>query len=1026
MLKDIFIEALNNVNQKSFEDFFTYFEYKYSFNFDENYERPYLLLELYLKESDLKLVYFTIDSSGLVDFDCNICEINEYYHEDYCPHVSMMLAKFYLDHKDEIILKLNEFEDFETNRQIIVDQKEFDKEINNVLDSKKLINQIDKSNKVNIQVHFETFYNNDFVIELYVGYAKKYKIKDFNKFLRLVLNNEYFKYGKELAFIHNIEVFDEYSKNIILYLLHDVARRELISPHNYINKQIDDFLNISKGNYVYIDECRYYVQNEPIELKFIINDDFKILTSLDEKRIKFFGNDFIRDDENLTITPLSNHKEISDLFHLLKAHPHSNIRKQIVSFKNIYINKFPEHFIINEDVNKLIKESTLSIDSYFDYVDKKITCNNKLLRNSEEVDPTSITDEFENQIIRDYYSLLESYDFKNLTIDENGDIFKFLNSSLTDFKSFGKVYLSENLVNKKVSIFSPPSIRVQLKGSILDVTLETSKFSEEELLSIYNAIKRKKKYILIGENFIDLNNESAQDFALELENYKLIENKKVIHTAKAPLYCAFKSLEGNNKVNIDKYLEDAFEEIKHFDKASIETNLINGELRPYQEDGIKWLKTLYKYGLGGILADDMGLGKTIEIIGFLNEIKPNGPVLIVCPKSLVFNWMNEFNKFSNKTKVIPISGLSKEREKSIKKITGKCVVLISYDTLRNDIDKFCSIDFDCVILDEAQYIKNAFAKKTNAVKKIKSKHQFALTGTPIENNIYDLWSIFDFLMPEYLQSLADFKSSYESNEEYVKKVKVLISPFVLRRRKKDVLKQLPEKYEVYITCEMLEEQRKLYDSYRVELKRKLNQADTKDTIQILSFLTRMRQLCVDPSLFIENYTGGSGKINTLVDIINKKTSENHRILVFSQFVSALEIVKKKLKSNGILYEVITGETSAKERVNICEKFNNDETIKVVLISLKAGGTGLNLIGADTVIHLDPWWNLAAENQASDRAHRIGQIHNVEVIKLVAENSIEQRVINIQNEKKELVDILISNNDQSIKKITLSEIKKLLI
>jgi len=424
----------------------------------------------------------------------------------------------------------------------------------------------------------------------------------------------------------------------------------------------------------------------------------------------------------------------------------------------------------------------------------------------------------------------------------------------------------------------------------------------------------------------------------------------------------------------------------------------------------------------------MGLGKTIETIAFINAIKNNKPILIVSPKSLVFNWVSEFNKFAEDIPVYPIIGTVEERAKIIKKIKNDKfgVYFISYDSLRNEYENLLDFTFDVCILDEAQFIKNMHAKKTNAVKQLSALHTIALTGTPIENNIYDLWSIFDFLMPHYLLDYEDFKDSYEHNEEYYEIVRDKVAPFILRRRKEDVLKDLPEKFEVIITTEMSQEQRKLYDAFRLQAKEQLKAKDGGSKImEVLSIITRLRQICVDPSTFVDNFVGESGKITALKDIIKDKLADGHRFLIFSQFVSALNIVKDEIEKMGIKYFMITGDTSAKERLKICNDFNQDEDYKIVLISLKAGGTGLNLVGADVVVHLDPWWNYSAESQASDRAHRIGQTRTVEVIKLIAENSIEEKVVNLQNEKKELVDKVISDNDSSIKSLSIKDLKSIL-
>ena len=563
---------------------------------------------------------------------------------------------------------------------------------------------------------------------------------------------------------------------------------------------------------------------------------------------------------------------------------------------------------------------------------------------------------------------------------------------------------------------------------MLEVLVDNSVYSDEELKAILIGLKRKKKFVKVGDNFISLLSDETKEFYNIAKDFDLIDENNLVKKKEAPLYYAFKAFgKDNSFLSMDTYIEDVFNELKNFSTKEVDIPQIAGDLRPYQIDGVKWLSILYKYSLGGILADDMGLGKTIETIAFINLIKSDKPILIVSPKSLVFNWLSEFNKFAKDIPVSAIIGTVEERKKVIKKIKNDKfgVYLISYDSLRNEYENLSDLTFDVVILDEAQFIKNVHAKKTNAVKQMNALHTIALTGTPIENNIYDLWSIFDFLMPYYLLDMDEFKDSFENDDDYYKIVKGKVAPFILRRTKEDVLKDLPEKYEVIITTEMSDEQRKLYDAYRLKAKEELKSSNGSKVMEVLSIITRLRQICVDPSTFVENFTGESGKIATLKGLIEDKLKDGHRFLVFSQFVSALNIVKDEIEKMGIKYFMITGDTPAKERLRICNEFNDNEEYKIVLISLKAGGTGLNLVGADVVVHLDPWWNYSAQNQASDRAHRIGQTRTVEIIKLIAENSIEERVVNLQNEKKELVDKVISNDDSSIKSLSIKDLKSIL-
>lgn len=389
--------------------------------------------------------------------------------------------------------------------------------------------------------------------------------------------------------------------------------------------------------------------------------------------------------------------------------------------------------------------------------------------------------------------------------------------------------------------------------------------------------------------------------------------------------------------------------------------------------------------------------------------------------------MNEFEKFSENEKIIPLYGNANERKKLIQSIDPdkKISYITSYDSLRNDIENYKDIHFDLVILDEAQFIKNTQAKKTQSVKTLNAEHRLVLTGTPIENSVLDLWSIFDFLMPGYLPSLEDFKSLSERDPNYLKVIKKSVAPFILRRVKQDVLKDLPNKYEVIVSCEMKEEQRKTYDAFKKIAADTLNSGDNKSIFSVLPYLMRLRQTCITPSLFADNFKGESGKLNSLYNIVDEEIDNGNKILIFSQFVEALNIIESHLKNEGIQYFKITGQTPSKERLEICSTFNVNNKYKVCIISLKAGGTGLNLTGANVVIHLDPWWNYAVEEQASDRAHRIGQVRNVKVIKLICENSIEQRVIELQNMKKEIVKQVVSSDDSSITNLTKDDIKFIL-
>jgi SNF2 family DNA or RNA helicase len=470
-------------------------------------------------------------------------------------------------------------------------------------------------------------------------------------------------------------------------------------------------------------------------------------------------------------------------------------------------------------------------------------------------------------------------------------------------------------------------------------------------------------------------------------------------------------------------------------------NNIQAELRPYQVTGYKWLRTLAEHELGGILADDMGLGKTLQSIVYIasilrednnkNATRPH--FLIVCPTSLIYNWLDEIENFAPFITASVISGVPQERKELIESYQNYDVLITSYPLIRRDITIYEEINFHTVFIDEAQFIKNESSLNAKSVKRLVANHRYALTGTPIENSLSELWSIFDFIMPGYLHSHSKFVELYEKpilkeDKEALEDLHQHISPFILRRMKKDVLTELPDKYESKMLTELSEEQKKVYLSYldniRNDIHTELSDGGLdRNRMKILAALTRLRQICCHPSTFLENYQGGSGKLDLLMELIPEAIANDHRILVFSQFTSMLRIIEEELKDMNISYFYLEGSTPTEERNENVKRFNNGEG-KVFLISLKAGGTGLNLVGADTVIHYDPWWNPAVEEQATDRVYRIGQQNKVHVLKLITKGTIEEKIFKLQRKKKELSDSIISSKEVFINTLSREELEEL--
>ncbi len=518
-------------------------------------------------------------------------------------------------------------------------------------------------------------------------------------------------------------------------------------------------------------------------------------------------------------------------------------------------------------------------------------------------------------------------------------------------------------------------------------------------------------------------------------------------TIKLPIYRAMyleKLFKEMNNTNIQKneYYKKMISEIedRHIDINTKIPKKLNTELRTYQKIGYKWLKTLEQYKMGGILADDMGLGKTVQvltvILSYIQENKEKAKnSIIVCPSSLTLNWYNEIQKFTPTIKTLVISGDYLERKRKIETINNYQIVITSYDSLKRDIDLYTQYNFKYIVADEAQYIKNNNTKNSKAVKLINAETKFALTGTPIENSLSELWSIFDFIMPGYLYKYKKFKELYEipiiknQDEEKMNKLKKQIEPFILRRTKSEVLTELPDKTVTILSNEMKEEQYSIYMSYMAQARDEIMyQIDMKgfekSQIKILSLLMRLRQICCHPKLFLSEYTGESSKLNQCIEIIQDAVLGGHKILLFSSYTSMFEIIEEQLKKLEINYLKLTGQTKVGERIKLVDEFNTNKNIKVFLISLKAGGTGLNLTGADMVIHYDPWWNLSAENQATDRTYRIGQKKNVQVYKLITKNSIEEKIYELQQKKAKLIDNMLSTDATFISKLSKDDIMAL--
>lgn len=666
-----------------------------------------------------------------------------------------------------------------------------------------------------------------------------------------------------------------------------------------------------------------------------------------------------------------------------------------------------------------------------------------------------------SRLITRYFSYWEDESGELVIRGDEEALYQVLSEGMPQFQEVGEVWLSESV--RHLRVLPPPevSMGVSLGGGWLDLKIETAGIDPAELLQVLSEYRQKKKYYRMknGE-FLQLSGGGLQALDSLTADLGLTKSEFQAGEAKIPAYRAFylDSLSGDGRMKLfqrDEAYGMMVRDLKTAQSVSYAVPaVLEKTLREYQKIGYTWMRTLARYHFGGILADDMGLGKTLQVIALLTafyqektEQKAAGnegsgselplPSLIVCPASLVYNWGQEFARFSPGIRVLLIAGTAKERQEQLEEqmrmeaSEGAQVIITSYDLLKRDRAAYLRRTFEYEIIDEAQVIKNAKTQGAKAVKEISANARFALTGTPVENRLSELWSIFDFLMPGFLYSYRKFRERYElpivknQDPEALTALRRMTGPFVLRRLKKDVLRELPGKEERIVYSAASGRQQKLYTASALKLKEALAGGawSGNGKLEVLSQLMRLRQICCDPALCFEDYTGESAKLETCVSLIASASAAGHKILLFSQFASMLERIQERLLQEGISSHLLVGATPKEERSRMVQAFASDE-VPVFLISLKAGGTGLNLTAADIVIHYDPWWNVAAQNQATDRAYRIGQEKPVTVYKLILKDTIEENLLKLQNAKLALAAQVVSEGMVSLGDLSQNELMEL--
>lgn len=928
---------------------------------------------------------------------------------------------------------------------------------------------------ISIPSMLRTDISNAFVT-LRVGNHRSYKIQSIKKFIQDFYKKENILLGKEFKFIHGESKFDKASKKILDYFLQVYEIQEAIDKQFYSKLFSKSQIILTKNMLLRLldimDGQTFTLElyNKEYENVSYVVDNPKLSYDLSLKEDGLIMNNTSR----ASVVPLSESGELlfydgviyrpnkRFLSNFLPFHNSLSNKKEPLLFKGNRKNKFLELVLpkisetfelhVPEELKSRFIIEDLQAVIYLDKVKNYVRAELNYRYGEHEFNAFENPNLDQLIIVRqpkreefftEYLVQLGFQPKGNGFILRNEDqIYEFITSHVNELAKECELFYSNDF--KKINIKSPGSfkagLRVNNDMNLLEMNLDFNEVPKDELRDMFRSYRMKKKYYRLKDgSFINLEEDKLDDVWDIIKHLNLTSKDFEEESIQLPKNTAvyLNSAFGDKNLEVNK--DDDFTElVDNILNPSITDftvpDKIRAELRPYQVSGYKWLRTLAEHKLGGILADDMGLGKTLQTIVYMAAIKEEDDkarFLIVCPSSLVYNWQDEIENFAPHLTADIVTGNPKERQDIIEKTNYADILITSYPLIRRDISFYESINFHTVFIDEAQYIKNADSQNSKSVKQLVSSHRFALTGTPIENSLSELWSIFDFIMPNYLLTHAKFVNQYEKpimreEEGVLSDLNRKIIPFVLRRMKKDVLHELPDKVETKMLTDMEEEQRKVYLSFLENVRSEINseieeKGIEKSKMKILAALTRLRQICCHPATFIDNYTGGSGKLELLMEIITDAIANGHRILLFSQFTSMLAIIDKELKKANIESFYLEGATKVKDRNDYVKRFNAGEG-KIFLISLKAGGTGLNLVGADTVIHYDPWWNPAVEEQATDRAYRIGQEKSVHVIKLITKGTIEEKIYKLQLRKKDLSNSVIQSKEVFINALTKEELE----
>ena len=887
-----------------------------------------------------------------------------------------------------------------------------------------------------------------------VNENQSFVVKNIETFLNAIVHHESIKYGKTFEFIHSESAFDDNSLEILnfikeCFLKNQFLQKGLMKALIVSDEHIDAFYDLMSSlpsSYCDIGfdkrEYRIPIEISSKEESYIL--DLKDYQEFDQVMMTSKYMYTLEDDIMYKYDFHEPEKLIAFLRKLLESRGGLYISKEMLTdfYKYILVDLLDDIDLDTHLFDEYRQENMINL-----YGD--MSKDDQICIQLEYIYDDGIMYGFDkdNQHKSKEADLIENYlkpyieDIDDHVIYLQYDhefAYQFMKESLPYLSTYCQVYVTDALKGFSTSQDMHIQVGVNMSHGLLSIHIDSIDVDKNELIDILKAYKKKRKfYKLKNGKIVSLENKEFKELD-ELTTSLQLKSQDIVNgNIEVPTYRLFELDQMMNHESVIDYTrgEEFDQWMKRLETSSQDYQVptpYQNILREYQVEGYQWLRLMEHYGFGGILADDMGLGKTLQMIVYLESMKDQDTHLVITPASLLLNWQDEIEKFSASLRVLCIYGQKAHRDELIEKLDQYDVVITSYDYLRRDIDMYENKNLHTIVLDEAQYIKNPKTRNAICVKRLKAKQRFALTGTPIENSLAELWSIFDFLMPYYLYHYAYFLENFEKpivkehDEDKQLKLKEMISPFVLRRNKKDVLTELPDKIEQTLYLRFNEEEEKLYLGNLVQVNKSLQEKldiHQLGRIDILAMLTRLRQLCQDSRLLYETVEEPSSKLKGCMELIHSLKENHKKILLFSSFTSVLHLIEEQCHKEHISYYLLDGSISKEKRKKMVDAFQKDETT-LFLISLKAGGAGLNLTSAQAVIHFDPWWNMSAKNQATDRAHRIGQKEAVQVFSLIMKNSIEEKIMDLQNQKKNLADTFVEGNEGMISTMSIDDMKAL--